>query len=130
MPPGPGGGWSSKLNPPSCNTTVTSHSFKLASQWPVMRVWTEAQEAQDPWALRGQPAFQCLQPPGPGPRHPLGHSRRGARCDSGPAPWLGLRPLWLPLDPFLEESVAARDPNAAASLVMSSGHCPCTTQVR
>lgn len=65
----------------SCNTAVTSHSFKLASRWPVVRVWMEAQGAQDPWAL---------QPRGPAPRHPCGPSWQrggglGAHCDSGPA---------------------------------------------
>lgn len=113
MPLGPGGGWSSKLSPPSCNTAVTSHSFKLASQWPVMRVWMEAQEAQDPWAPWGQPAFVCLQPWGPAPRRPSGPS-----WQRGGAGWGRTAILVLPV---------ARTPPSAAPPAPLSGRergCP------
>lgn len=109
-----------QLSLPSCNTAATSHC-KLASQWPVVRVWMEAQGAQDPWALQlGSPA----------PRHPCGpswHRGRVGHCDSGPA--RGSYPALSDSAPLSGRgSVAARDPNAAASPSCLRGavhHHPC-----
>ena len=78
----------------------------------------------------GAARLRVLAAPGPSASAPPRTLRAGPRCDSGPARWLGLRPLRLPRDPFLDMSVAAHDPNAAASPVTSSGRCSCSTQVR